>query len=124
MDVFKSQNPVLFKALQDFLAGLPNASCEEDILTMALHRLAVTDAEACRWFLRNSSALLPEMNFVEQATELAQAFLQANGFLLKQDFSLEPGGQIILSARAKERLLVGSSTYDRLLLEEFLRICD
>jgi hypothetical protein len=124
MDVFKSQNPVLFKSLRDFLTGLPNSSCGEDILTMAFHRLAMTDVEACRWFLRNSCDLLPEVNFVEQVTELAQTSLQSKGFLLEQDFSLEPGKRMILSAKAKEGLFAGISACDRLLIEEILQIYD
>ncbi len=91
---------------------------------MALHRLVVTDPEAFRWFLRNSSILLPEINFVEQAAELAQIFLQSKGFLLGQDFSLEPDGRITLCHKAKASLFEGSSVGDRLLLEKILQIYD
>jgi hypothetical protein len=122
MDVFKSQNPVLFKFLRDFLTGLPNSSCGDDILTMALHRLAVTDVDACRWFLRNSYDLLPEVNFIEQVTELAQTLLQSKGFLLEQDFNFEPGKRMILSVKAKEGLFAGISAFDRLLIEEILHL--
>jgi hypothetical protein len=124
MDVFKSQNPVLFKSLRDFLTGLPNSSCGEDILTMALHQLAVTDVDACRWFLRNSCNLSPEIDFVEQATELARTLLEAKGFLLDQDFSLDSSGRIILSGKAKDGLFSGISIGDRLLIEEILQLYD
>jgi hypothetical protein len=121
-DVFKSQNPVLLKSLRDFLTGLPNSSCGEDILTAAFHRLALTDVEACRWLLRNSYDLLPEIDFVGQAIELARTLLEAKGFLLGQDFSLGPSGQIIFSGSSKDGLFSGISSYDRLLIEEILQI--
>jgi hypothetical protein len=123
-DVFKSQNPVLFKSLRDFLTGLPNSSCGEDILTAAFHQLALTDADACRWLLRNSDNLLPEIDFVGQAMGLVKALLQAKGFLLGQDFSFDSSGQITLCDKAKSGLFVGTSVGDRLLLEEILQIHD
>jgi hypothetical protein len=123
-DVFQSRNSVLFKALRDFLTGLPNSSCGKDILTAAFHRLALTDVEACRWLLRNSYDLLPEIDFVEQAIGLAKALLQAKSFVLGQDFSFDPDGQITLSDKAKAGLFAGTSAGDRLLLEEILHIYD
>jgi hypothetical protein len=123
-DVFRSRNPVLFKSLRDFLTGLPNSSCGEDILTAAFHRLALLDVESCRWLLQNSFDLLPEIDFVEQAIDLAKALLQDNGFLLGQDFSFESDGKITLSDKAKASLFAESSACDRLLLEEILQIYD
>jgi hypothetical protein len=123
-DVFKSQNPVLFKSLRDFLTGLPTSICQENILTAAFHRLTLTDVEACRWLLRNSYDLLPEIDFVEQAIELAKTLLKTKGFLLGKDFNFEPSGKIALSEKAKAELFIGASVCDRLLLEEMLQIHD
>ncbi len=123
-DVFKSQNPLLFKALRDFLTGLPNSNCGEDILTAAFRQLALTDTEAGRWLLRNSSVLLPEIDFIKQAMDLAKTLLKDKGFILGQDFSFDPIEQITLSDEAKACLLAGSSVCDRLLLEEILHIYD
>jgi hypothetical protein len=121
-DVFQSRNPVLFKALRDFLTGLPSSSCGEDILTAAFHQLALNDTEACRWLLRNSFDLLPEIDFVEQAMGLAKMLLQSKGFLFGQDFSFDSNGQITLCNKAKSGLFAGTSVGDRLLLEEILHI--
>jgi hypothetical protein len=123
-DVFQSQNPVLLKSLRDFLTGLPTLFCQENILTAAFYQLALTDIEACRWLLQNSYDLLPEIDFVEQAVELAKTLLKAKGFLLGQDFSFEPSGQIALSEKVKAELFAGISVCDRLLLEEMLQIHD
>jgi hypothetical protein len=123
-DVFQSRNPVLFRALRDFLTGLPNSSCGEDILTAAFHRLALMDIEACRWLLRNSYALLPEIDFTEKAVDLAKTLLTDKGFLLGQDFSFDPSGKETLSDKAKASLFASSSVYVRLLLEEILHIYD
>jgi hypothetical protein len=124
IDVFKSRNPVLLKSLKDFLNGLPNSICREDILIAAFHQLATTDTGAYRWLLQNSCSLLPEIDFVEQATELAKTLLDKQGFASGQDFSFEPNGQIILSDKAKAGLLLETSLCDRLLLEEILQIHD
>jgi hypothetical protein len=74
--------------------------------------------------LRNSYDLLPEIDFVEQAIGLAKALLQAKSFLLGQDFSFDPDGQITLTDKAKAGLFVGTSVGDRLLLEKALHIHD
>jgi hypothetical protein len=123
-DVFKSQNPGLFKSLRDFLTGLPNSSCGEDILTAAFYQLALTDVDACRWLLRNSYNLLPEIDFVGLAMGLVKTLLQTKGFLLGQDFSFDSRGQITLCDKAKSGLFAGTSVGDRLLLEEILQIYD
>jgi hypothetical protein len=122
MDVFKTQNKALLKSLKDFLTGLPNSSCVERVLTTAFQQLAVMDSQACRWLLRNSCVLLPEVDLVEQAIQLAQTLLQAQGFVLGQDFSFEPSGRITLREKVRARLYGGNSVYDRLLLEEIVHI--
>jgi hypothetical protein len=122
MDVFKTQNKALLKSLKDFLTGLSNSSCVEQVLTTAFQQLAVMDSEACRWLLRNSCFLLPEVDLVEQAIQLAQTLLQAQGFILGQDFSFEPSGRITLREKVRARLYGGSSVCDRLLLEEIIQI--
>jgi hypothetical protein len=122
MDVFKTQNKTLLKSLKDFLTGLPNSSCVEEVLTAAFQQLAGMDSEACRWLLRNSCALLPEVDLVEQAIQLAQTLLQAQGLVLGQDFSFAPSGQIALREKVRARLYGGNTVYDRLLLEEIVHI--
>lgn len=122
MDVLKTQNKILLKSLKDFLTGVPNSSCIEEVLTTAFQQLAVMDIEACRWLLRNSCVLLPEVDLVEQAIQLAQTLLQAQGFVLGQDFSFEPSGRISLRRKVRVRLYGENSVYDRLLLEEIVHI--
>jgi hypothetical protein len=122
MDVLKTQNKILLKSLKDFLTGVPNSSCIEEVLTTAFQQLAVMDIEACRWLLRNSCVLLPEVDLIEQAIQLAQTLLQAQGFVLGQDFSFEPSGRICLRSKVRAGLYTEHSIYDRLLLEEIVHI--
>jgi hypothetical protein len=122
LDVFRSQNPALIISLKNFLTVLPNDKCVEDVLTAAIYKLAKTEPEACRWVLRNSFYLKPEVDLVEVASKLAMTKLQKQGFVLNQDFTFEPNSCLQVSDKAKAGLLVENSAGDRLILEEVLQI--
>ena len=124
IDVFKTQNPALVIPLKDFFTVLPNAKCVEEVLIAAIYQLAETDPNACRWLMRNSCYLMPELDLAEVAMTLALTKLQNHGFLLGQDFNFEPNSQLQLSENAKTRLMIENSTCDRLLLEEILQVRD
>lgn len=122
IDVFKSQNPTLIISLKNFLTVLPNAKCVEDVLTAAIYKLAKTEPETCRWILRNSFYLKPEVDLLEVASKLAMTKLQKQGFVLNQDFTFEQNSRLQVSDKAKAGLLVENSAGDRLILEEILQI--
>ena len=122
VDVFKSQNPALVISLKNFLTVLPNPKCVEDVLTAAIYNLAKTEPEACRWILRHSYYLKPEVDLVEVASRLALTKLQKQGFVLNQDFKFEANSCLQVSEKAKAGLMVENSAGDRLLLEEILQI--
>ncbi|AFZ19259.1 hypothetical protein [Allocoleopsis franciscana] len=124
VDVFKSQNPALIISLKNFLTVLPNPQCVEDVLMAAIYMLAKTEPEACRWILRNSYYLKPEVDLVEFTSNLALTKLQNQGFLLNQDFNFEPNRHLQVTEQAKAGLMVDNSDGDRLLLEEILQIRD
>jgi hypothetical protein len=124
VDVFKSQNPALIISLKNFLTVLPNPQCVEDVLTAAIYVLAKTEPEACRWILRNSYYLNPEVDLVEFTNNLALKKLQNLGFVLNQDFKLEPHSHLQVTEKAKAGLMEDNSDGDRLLLEEILQIRD
>jgi hypothetical protein len=124
VDVFKSQNPALIISLKNFLTVLPNPQCVEDVLTAAIYTLAKTEPEACRWILRNSYYLKPEVDLVEFTSNLALTKLQNRGFVLNQDFKFEPNSHLQVTEKAKAGLMADNSDGDRLLLEEILQICD
>lgn len=124
VDVFKSQNPTLVISLKNFLTVLPNPKCVEDVLTAAIYKLAKTEPEACRWILRNSCYLKPEVDLVEFTSNLALTKLQKQGFVLNQDFKFEPNSCLQVSEKAKAGLMVENSAGDRLLLEEILQVRD
>lgn len=124
VDVFKSQNPALIISLKNFLTVLPNPQCVEDVLMAAIYMLAKTEPEACRWILRNSYYLKPEVDLVEFTSNLALTKLQNQGFILNQDFNFEPNRHLQVTEQAKAGLMVDNSDGDRLLLEEILQIRD
>ncbi|HEY9823742.1 MAG TPA: hypothetical protein V6D35_23660 [Candidatus Sericytochromatia bacterium] len=124
IDVFKTQNPALLISLKDFLTVLPNPKCVEEVLVAAIYQLAETDIEACRWILRNSYYLEPEVDLVELTMNLALTKLQNQGFVPGQDFNVETNGQLQIVQEAKTRLMIEDSVGDRLLLEELLPVYD
>ena len=124
IDVLKTQRKALVNSLKDYLTFLPRPQCIEEVLTAALHQLAETDPDACRWILRNPDYLEPELELVELAMKLMLTKLQNQGFLLGQDFNFESNGRLHVNAKAKVGLMVGNSACDRLLLEEILQVRD
>jgi hypothetical protein len=124
IDVLKSQNPALVISLKDFLTVLPNPKCVEEVLIAAIYQLAEVAPDACRWILRNSSYLEPELDLVELTRSLALKRLQDEGFELGKDFRVESDSRLHMAAEAKTRLMIEDSIGDRLLLEELLHVCD
>ena len=124
IDVFKSQNPALVVSLKDFLTVLPNPKCVEEVLIAAIYQLAEVAPDACRWILRNSYYLEPELDLVELTMSLALRKLQDEGFELGKDFRVESDSRLHMAAEAKTRLMIDDSIGDRLLLEELLQVCD
>lgn len=124
IDVFKAQNPALIIALKDFLTVLPNPKCIEEVLTAAIYELATTEPDACRWLLRNSCYLKPEVDLEEVASNLALTKLQKQGFIPDKDFKLEPNSRLKVSDRARAGLMKENSVADRLILEEILQVCE
>lgn len=133
VDVFRTQTPSLVLSLKDFLTVLPNPQCIEAVLTEAIYQLAETDFDAFRWLMRNSSYLEPEVDLNEVAMNLALAKLENQGFVLGQDFRIEPDSRLYVNEEAKARLmlenLAGDSevrkrSADRFLLEEILQVAD
>jgi hypothetical protein len=122
IDVFKTQSPALVISLKNFLMVLPNPQCIEDVLTTAIYKLAKTNPDTCRWILRNSYYLKPEVDLVEVVNKFALTKLQQQGFVRDKDFTLEPNSRLQVSEQAKAGLMVESSPADRLLLEEILQI--
>ncbi len=80
IDILKVQNKALVNSLKDYLTVLPSPQCVEEVLAAAIHELAETDPDACRWMLRHPDYLEPELDLVELAVKLALTKLQASGF--------------------------------------------
>ncbi len=122
IDVFKTQKPALVIALKNFLTVLPNPKCVEDVLTTAIYALANTEPDTCRWILRNSYYLKPEVDLVEVARRLVLIKLQNQGFILDKDFTFESNSCLEITEKAKAELMMGNSVGECLLFEEILQI--
>jgi hypothetical protein len=121
IDVFKTQKPALVIALKNFLTVLPNLKCVEDVLIAAIYTLATTEPDNCRWILRNSYYLNPEVDLIEVARRLALIKLQKQGFILDKDFSFESNSDLQITEEAKAGLMEDNSAGERLLFEEILQ---
>lgn len=122
VDVFKAQDQESINFLKDFLTVLPSPTYIEQVLIAGIEILAETEPESCRWLLRNGSFLMPEVDLVDLAIDLAITKLESQGFLLGQDFALEANGQLLVSEQAKVILLMDNSVRDRLLIEEIVLV--
>lgn len=124
LDVFQSKDSTFIKSLKDFLTVLPSPTYIEQVLLAAVYRLPEINLDASHWLLRHPDYLMPELDLVAVAMALAIKKLQEQGLVLGQDFSIEPNGQLSLTTLAKDTLWFGSSTSDRLLLEQILQVGD
>ncbi|NEO35247.1 MAG: hypothetical protein F6J90_02565 [Moorea sp. SIOASIH] len=124
VDVFQSQDSTFIKSLKDFLTVLPSPTYIEQVLLAAVYRLPETNLDACHWLLGHPDYLMPELDLVAVAMTVAINKLQEQGLVLDQDFSVEPNGRLSVSTLAKDKLWFGSSTSDRLLLEQILQVGD
>ncbi|MGE5658198.1 MAG: hypothetical protein ACM37W_16465 [Actinomycetota bacterium] len=120
VDVLQTQNKILVEALKNFFLALPSPKCVEEVLAAAVYQLAETDPEACRWILRHSYYLEPELYIVEFAIQFALEKLQNQGFVVGEDLKVELDGHLYLSDRAQAELMVGNSAATNLILEEIL----
>lgn len=132
IDVFKAQNKTSINHLKDFLTILPSPKCIEEVLLIAVYRLAEIDFNACRWIC-NSRYLEPELDLVEVAKKFALTKLENQGFVVDQHFKFDPNGYLQVKKEALAGLMMENSAGDtrsvtplayRLLLEEILQVRD
>lgn len=118
VDILRVQCPESIQSLKDFLTVLPNPGSIEDVLIRAIYQLAEIDSEACRWILRHSNYLMPELDVKNYAMQWVCFMLQAQGFVLNQDFQFNPLQHLQLTEYAQLALCHNLCKGDRLILEE------
>lgn len=124
IDVFKTRDRASIKFLKDFLNVLPSPGAVEEVLVAAIYQLAESDSDACCWILCNRDYLMPELDLLAFATNLALSQLKNRGFIPERDFRVEANGQLYVREKTKTQLLMDNPIGEQLLLEEFLKICD
>lgn len=80
--VLKNKKQPLVKSLKNFFSTFPRTEMLGDILTTALHQLALSDPAACRWtiwILRNSYDLQPYFPLIEESLDLTTKELENMG---------------------------------------------
>lgn len=123
IDTLKLQNEALVKSIKDFLITLLGREYSRDIFTAAVFQLAETEPDSCRWFLRTFSALNC-LELTEGVIMFSVKKLIGKGFILGQDFSVTPTGEIVITKNAQKALMEGSSASNRLFLEEISQVID
>jgi hypothetical protein len=123
IDVFRERNLSLLNSLKDFLICLPSPAAIEAVLAIAVYHLAEIDPLICRWILQNPDYLMPELDVVALAVQVAESKLEAYGFIPERDFDFGTPGQPYICDPAKAALIADRNCAgDRLLLEEILQI--
>lgn len=124
VDILRVQRPESIQSLKDFLTVLPNPRSIEDVLIRAIYQLAEIDDEACRWILRHSNYLMPELDVKNYAMQWVCFRLQAQGFVLNQDFQFTAPQHLQLTEYAQLTLCQNLSRGDRLILTEIFNFQD
>ncbi|WP_199314257.1 hypothetical protein [Planktothrix sp. FACHB-1365] len=124
VDILRVQRPESIQSLKDFLTVLPNPRSIEDVLIRAIYQLAEIDDQACRWILRHSNYLMPELDVKNYALQWVCFRLQAQGFVLNQDFQFTAPQHLQLTEYAQLTLCQNLSRGDSLILTEIFNFQD
>lgn len=119
----KLQNKAILKSVEKLLAEVVGFAHTSDILMAAILHLSETDADTCRWTLRN----LPDiqhLDVIEEISMFAVKKLIGKGLIFGRDFSITPNSRIILNRNTMNALMLGTSTADSLLLEEITQVVE
>lgn len=123
VDTLKLQNKAILKSVEELLTALIGFEYTSDILMAAVLQLSETDADTCRWTLRNLQDI-QHLDVIEELTEFAVKKLIGRDFILGRDFSITLNSRIILNRNAMDALIAGISIADSLLLEEISQVVE
>ena len=123
VDTLKLQNKAIQKSVEELLTALIGFEYTSDILMAAVLQLSETDADTCRWTLRNLHDI-QHLDVIEELTKFAVKKLIHQGLILGRDFSITTNSRIILNKNAMDTLVAGTSTADFLLLVEISQVVE
>jgi hypothetical protein len=121
--ILKLQNKAILKSVEELLADLIGFQYTSDILMAAVLQLSETDADTCRWTLRNLHDI-QHLDVIEELTNFAVKKLIARGLMFGRDFSITSNSRIILNRNAMDALMAVTSTADSILLEEISQVVE
>lgn len=112
----------LIKFFRELITSLQASEQTADVLTKAMHQLAETDLETCRWVLDNFYDLEAYLGLIEKIVKFATQILIEKSFVPGQDFSANPAGGILITRKASAVLMEEVAAFERLLLEDILQV--
>lgn len=104
VQIFQAQNPNLIKFLKDFLTCLPSPSYIEQVLILAIDRLAKNNFESCCWLVDNYRLLMPELDLLDLVKKSIKIQLNNRGLTSGRDFEFREPNQLYLVKSAKRIL--------------------
>jgi hypothetical protein len=102
VQVFQAQNPNLIKFLKDFLTCLPSPIYIEQVLILAIDRLAKNNFESCYWLVDNYPLLMPELDLLDLVKQSVKIQLNNSGLVAGRDFEFREQNQLDLVESAKK----------------------
>jgi hypothetical protein len=90
----------------------------------ALLQLSETDADTCRWTLRNFHNTPIHLDITGEIAIFAVKKLIGKGLILGQHFSTTLNNRIIINKNARNALTEGTSDAEYLLLEEISQVVE
>lgn len=120
LGVIRTRHPNSISTLKKFLTVLRSPTDIRDVLLSTVEVIIEEDPELARWLLAQHSLLLPELNLLSIAQQLALRLLQEQGWVQNQDFTFGEDGYLQASDTIKVHLLAAASVHEQLLLEILL----
>jgi hypothetical protein len=121
--ILKLQNKAILKSVEELLTNLIGFQYTSNILMAAVLQLSETDADTCRWTLRNLHDI-QHLDVIEELTKFAVKKLIARGLMFGRDFSITSNSRLILNRNAMDALIARTSTTDSLLLKEISQVVE
>ncbi len=115
IDALKLQNEALVKSLEELVIELNTFEYTSDILMAALLQLSETDADTCRWTLRNFHDSPIHLDITGEIAIFAVKKLIDKGLIFGQDFSTTLNNRIVINKNASNALKKGTSDAEFLL---------
>lgn len=122
MNALKTRDKAIIQGFEQPFNALLGAKYVMDLVTAAMHQLAVSDLETCHWALKNYYEPGTYHAMRQRAVKRVLQMLAEQGYIRGQDFLVTADQDVLLRRDLKEQLVQGISALDRLLLESIIQV--